>query len=288
MICLLFYRLKLLKLLVFFLCIPIVLHATDRSKKLPIDILFIIHDSHSMLFKVAELPPKIKGFTQKLKAFDWRLGVITTHPLKATSGKTKSHFVSYQKQRFITPFDENPEQIVFHIIHSISRQILCDHFKILDEKKILRSSNHIYDESILEEVDRLQCHPRKTTASDASPFHIISNLIDNKNKYSEFLRPHTPLIIIIMTDNSHVESLPPAEELALKLKRSFTTQDTTAYGILRHTDNSIGSERCTSTDLSLNNEWAQQFIKLTNGRSQSLCDSSYLKTFDEILKKNLY
>ncbi|MBE8222080.1 MAG: hypothetical protein HAW60_05045 [Bdellovibrionales bacterium] len=243
------------------------------SKKL--DILIVIDNSSSMLQEHSVIHDKLLGFNRKLKSkgLDYRMAVTTTDAREVnslTKLQTPRGFggkvISFKGKNFVSSSTYNPEELVLASLDR-SLEASCGTADLDDNDYWLE------DES----------DPEICSTDYEEPVKVIKQFLKQKDTAnSGFLRSGVPLVALIITDED-IESFDDknmnmSQQLAsIKiLKSNFK-----AYGIIAQ-EGDIA--RCNANWSGNVSQKVEEFISLSGGKHNSICDANYVSIFEQIAK----
>ena len=235
----------------------------DDKPLMPVDIIFVIDNSLSMLEEQQKLATKLSYFTDSISGVDWQIGITTTD---VSGGFYSTNGILVD--------------LVFTGANSSS--------------KILTKNTPKYEQVFLDTVTRygtvLNCENSSVgcASGNEQPMKAIFMGIERRNSVNTgFFRPGADLVTIILSDEDEdsptLSGLITPEKLIGFVTDIFADKRYTNYGIIYRPND----QNCMSTDIQggrfgIN---IQRLVDLTGGISVSICDPDYSKSLAKIGKK---
>ncbi len=239
----------------------------DTKPLIPVDIIFVIDNSLSMLEEQQKLATKLSYFTDSISSVDWQIGITTTD-VSGGYYSTNGDLV-YLVNNGISPG-----------AHPTSR--------------ILTKLTPNYEKVFLDTVTRygtvLNCENTSIgcASGNEQPMRAIYMGIEKRISINTgFFRPGADLVTIILSDEDEdsptLSNLITPEKLTAFIGDVFPAKRYTNYGIIYRPND----QNCMSTDVQGGRFGIriQQLVDDTNGISVSICDADYSKSLSKIGKR---
>lgn len=297
---------------------PEILVPVAPKKPKKVDILVVIDNSLSMVPEHPLLAEKLKGFSQNLKNIDYRIAVTTTDAreiktnhdfyskawakliLRLTAspllsliaefilfGDSFNPFDSPSSSEYVrenTPLGFGGKALSFNGQNFISPKTPNGENLILTSlDRSLEASCDLYEDEDREYWEEEPAKAEFCANSYEEPVKVIKQFLRRRNiANTGFLRDNTPLAVLIITDEDlevfEHKNMDMAEQLKSihLLKPNFK-----AYGVIAQ---KYDSGICQPNWSGISSTKVQEFITLSGGSHNSICDTNYTSIFDKIVK----
>lgn len=235
----------------------------DDKPLVPVDIIFVIDNSLSMLEEQQKLATKLSFFTNSISGVDWQIGITTTD-VSGGFYSTNGDLVDLVfpgtniKSKILTKHTPNYEQVFLNTVTRYGTVLNCENTSV------------------------------GCASGNEQPMKATYMGIERRNSVNTgFFRTGADLVTIILSDEDEdsptLSDLISPEKLIGYVADTFPDKRYTNYGIIYRPND----QNCMSTDVQGGRFGVsiQRLVDLTGGISVSICDSDYSKSLAKIGKK---